>query len=547
MDPVVLREIFSARDLRVSKLLKHSRLSSYACYRTLKELQRLGVVHYEKGRIIVLNSSSSIALKRLFFSGFDVRILNGNYLRALVFLLEPRELGEISSFLGVSSVQAYRVLNRLSQFLSKEGSEYTVSAKFTELMAFLKAAKDVLEGEAVWSNGAIRLLRIPKGMAFNGTLTAFSVFENFGIELNTDANYVVQPEQKPAPEEVLVHALRFSKDARDVMFCTLFYLKNRKGLDIVKTEREARRLGVLELWTDIVSWLNGMPIKNKGLFPSLEEFKEKAALYRVRVPEKFERKKSIEIFREIERHLSRPLNLFLIGGNALMEYGIKTATKDIDLVVVSEQSARELTKAIKKTGFAVVKPKELQYIKLGSALMLEKKGTPRIDLFVKKVCDCLDFSVRMQKRSSQIGGRKLRLFKASLEDIFLLKSVSSRDSDLADCTAILSKKALDWNTIMKEIREQKENLDKMQELTIIDHLEALEEMLKIEIPIKNRVINQALEKAALYLCEKKACSVKEIKAKIDFPEYKIRNMLKKLEREGKIGKIEGKPIKFTAR
>ena len=230
-----------------------------------------------------------------------------------------------------------------------------------------------------------------------------------------------------------------------------------------------------------------------------------------------------------------------------MEHGIKTATKDIDLVVASELGAGELTKAITKTGFVIVKPKELQYIKLGSALMLEKKGKPKIDLFVKKICNCLDFSERMQKRSPRISGGKLRLFKASLEDVFLLKSVSSRDSDLVDCKAILSKKALNWNTIMKEIREQKENLDRLQELTIIDHLEALEEMLKIEIPIKNMVINQALEKAILYVCEEKALSVKELREKMDFPEYKIRNTLSRLLKENKIKRIEGKPVKFTAK
>jgi len=547
MNVSILKQVFGGEGLSLSKLTRGSHKSSDTCYRAVMELQELGVVGYEKGKITVLKGSVSIALKQLFFSGFDVEILRGTYLKALVYLLEPRNLSEISSFLGVSRVQTYRVLNRLSQFLSKENSEYAVSVKFTELTAFLKAVKGVLDGEAVWSNRKTRLLRIPKGLVFNGSLTAFSAFGDFGLELNTDANYVVQPKQKLALEEVLVHALRFSKDARDVVFCALFYLKNKKGLDIVGIEKEARGLGVLELWVDIVSWLNGMPIKNRGLFPSLEEFKEKAALYRVRVPEKFEKKKSTEIFSEIEKHLEEPVNIFLIGGNALMEHGIKTATKDIDLVVASEQGAGELTKAITKTGFDIVKPKELQYLKLGSALMLEKKGRPRIDLFVKKICNCLDFSERMQKRSLCIGGGRLRLFKTSLEDVFLLKSVSSRDSDLVDCKAILSKKALDWNTIMKEIREQKENMDKLQELTIIDHFEALEEMLKIKIPIKNRVVNQALEKAILFLCEEKALSVKEMKKKMDFPEYKIRNTLSRLLREKKIRRIEGKPVKFTAK
>lgn len=546
MKECVLREIFGGKELNISELMEKSNKSADTCYKEIRELQELGIVNYEKGKITLLKNPVSSALKQLFFSGFDVGILKGNYLKALVFCIEPRTVNEISSFLKISQPQTYRILKRLSQFLSKKKDKYAVSEKFSELKAFLKAVDNTLNERAVWSNGNIKLLRIPKNMPFDGTLTGFSVFERFGIELNTDANYVVQPEQKLTPEQVLVHALRFSEDSRDILFCILFYLKNKKDLQITKLEKEVKEFKVLDLWVDIISWLNGLPVKNENLFPSPKEFKEKASLYNVELSKKFEEKKSIELFREIERHLSKPVNLYLIGGNALMEHGIKTATKDIDAVVIKEQSAKELTKALTKTGFKTVKPRELQYQKLGSALMFEKKGMPRIDLFEKKACDCLNFSKRMQERSSEVKSGKLKLFKAGLEDVFLLKSVSSRDSDLVDCIAILSKKALNWNTIMKEIKTQKKNLKQIQELIIIEHFEAIEETLNTEIPIKNKVENQALERAIQFLC-KKPCSVKEIKSRVSFPEYRIRNTLKRMVKKNKMKKIKGKPLRFAVK
>ena len=46
--------------------------------------------------------------------------------------------------------------------------------------------------------------------------------------------------------------------------------------------------------------------------------------------------KQLEI---IDGHLHQPLTLYVIGGGAMGFYDLKTATKDIDVIVITEQEA----------------------------------------------------------------------------------------------------------------------------------------------------------------------------------------------------------------
>jgi hypothetical protein len=174
--------------------------------------------------------------------------------------------------------------------------------------------------------------------------------------------------------------------------------------------------------------------------------------------------------------------------------------------------------------------------------MLERKDDPRIDLFVRKICGALELSKKMQERSKQINKDKAEIHLSSLEDVFLLKSVSSRDSDLIDCESILQKTTLNWEIIYGEIVAQQKNLVQTQELIILDHLEALEKRMNIKISLTKKVAALCLEKGILYLA-KKPIGIKEIQQKIDFPETTIRNQTTRLIKKKKLKKVSNKPLK----
>jgi hypothetical protein len=163
-------------------------------------------------------------------------------------------------------------------------------------------------------------------------------------------------------------------------------------------------------------------------------------------------KKMNELFEEIDSKLSGKVNTFVIGGGALMFHKLKSSTKDIDLVVNKKKEYDEIYLILKKLDF-----KETALTKGGHRLnissVLEREDF-RIDLFLEKICGKMVYSEKMVKRSNNIfQGKNLQLFSASIEDIFVFKSITERDGDKADSEEII-KQNPDWKIILDEIKEQ---------------------------------------------------------------------------------------------
>ena len=357
--------------------------------------------------------------------------------------------------------------------------------------------------------------------------------------------YVFQPKRELSMEEILTHAIKFSEKAGDIALCTLFYLQNKHKANVSEIEKNCEKFGVLNMWLDIVTYLEDQPVKEKKMFLPMAEFLEKATVYEIKTKPRFGETTITKIFGDAEKKIKGNAKIFLIGGNALIEHKAKNSTKDIDIVLLSAKEAKSLIDALKETGYLELKGKELQYDQLEATAMLAKDGYPRIDLFVNKICGMLEFSSEMQKRSKKIKAGKLELYLTSLEDIFLLKSISSRDSDLVDCESIIAKTSLDWNVIYSEIKKQEKNLEDLKELIILEHIEALEKRLGTKIAITKKITDLCLEKGILFLA-KKPVSIAEIKEKIKFPETAIRNKIVQLVKAKKITKTKDKPFKVTA-
>lgn len=163
-------------------------------------------------------------------------------------------------------------------------------------------------------------------------------------------------------------------------------------------------------------------------------------------------KKMNELFEEIDSHLNSKVSVFVIGGGSLMFHKLKSSTKDIDLIVKKKKEYEELYSTLKEMGF-----KESALTEGGQRLnvssVLERKDF-RIDLFLEKVVGKMNYSEKMVERSEQIfKGKNLQLFAASIEDIFVFKSITDRVGDKTDCEEII-KQAPDWKTILKEIKSQ---------------------------------------------------------------------------------------------
>ncbi|MCL2295504.1 MAG: hypothetical protein FWC29_00265, partial [Methanomassiliicoccaceae archaeon] len=149
------------------------------------------------------------------------------------------------------------------------------------------------------------------------------------------------------------------------------------------------------------------------------------------------------LFEELNISTKKDVDVFLIGGGALMKYGLRDETKDIDIVVSSNEEYEDLTKAFHSIGFSKQAP-GIAYGRMALSDILIR-GEYRVDLFCQCVCGKFTLSERMIERASIILAlNKLKLYICSQSDIFLFKSMTERAGDLEDCFKLATEYELDW-------------------------------------------------------------------------------------------------------
>jgi len=159
-----------------------------------------------------------------------------------------------------------------------------------------------------------------------------------------------------------------------------------------------------------------------------------------------------DLFKEIDVVLTKKVNIYIIGGAALLFEGLKPATKDIDLILANENEFITFNKALISLNFKQEAPTTVyKKMELDTIMVRDDCG---IDAFLKKVCKKFALSKNMIKRSEELLNLKnILVHKCSNEDIFLFKSMTERSGDLEDCIE-LAKKGLDWNEIKDELINQ---------------------------------------------------------------------------------------------
>jgi hypothetical protein len=199
-----------------------------------------------------------------------------------------------------------------------------------------------------------------------------------------------------------------------------------------------------------------------------------------------------ESLARIGASLPQDVTAYLIGGCAMILYNAKVATKDIDLVMMSDEDAEAIRAALSGAGFTVARPEDDNYRRLGTMTMMQDDRGTRFDMFVETVCRKLRITEGMVSRSTRHGvyGR----FTVNLvapEDIFLFKSVTERAGDLDDM-ALLAERGLDWEVILSECVHQ--SRDVILEAFLATRLQELEEAKGIVSPIKATLETLAVKK-----------------------------------------------------
>ena len=196
--------------------------------------------------------------------------------------------------------------------------------------------------------------------------------------------------------------------------------------------------------------------------------------------------KQIEgLFEDISKELQTKVHCFVLGGAMLLYHGMKTVTKDIDLVVEKRAEFSAMEIILKEMGFKARIP-DLQYKNLNLSQIYVRDDF-RIDLFHRTICKGFSISPGMIQRSLQVlAFENLTVSLCSKEDVFMLKTLTEREGDLDDCISLASA-GINWDSILQELKDQMQSSGNKIWITFVgERLDLLQER-GLDIPIMNEV------------------------------------------------------------
>lgn len=192
-----------------------------------------------------------------------------------------------------------------------------------------------------------------------------------------------------------------------------------------------------------------------------------------------------ELLEKVGSTIDKPVKIYMIGGCALSFKGLKERTKDIDIIIIDKEDFDIFDSSMKKNGFESMTNRENEFYL--TALAVYKKEESRIDVFLKQVGKMLFLTNSMIKRAEKYKGyEKLDVYLVSNEDIFLFKTMTSREGDIYDCDRIMKTK-IDYGVIYDEIVEQSKEEGKRWFFWVYESLCRLENYNGIKVPTKNKV------------------------------------------------------------
>ena len=195
----------------------------------------------------------------------------------------------------------------------------------------------------------------------------------------------------------------------------------------------------------------------------------------------------LDLLKAVSNVMGKDVSCFAFGGNAMIFYGYKAETKDIDLVFAKPEERKQFITALEKLGFESFDPVTIyvpKKMKDPSKPVMYRKEDARFDLFAGRIFRTL-LSERMTEDIFALhefrGKHTLKVHVMRKEHIFLLKAVTNRDRDLEDMTLILEKeKRFDWQYVVDEAIWQHQHGDSWVLLDLEEKMRQLKEYAFID-------------------------------------------------------------------
>ena len=196
-------------------------------------------------------------------------------------------------------------------------------------------------------------------------------------------------------------------------------------------------------------------------------------------------KEQNQFFTLIGEKLKRKIECYVIGGSAMLYYGMKNATKDVDLVFIFVEERAEIIRILREIGFNDRGIKiEMIYVKKKNVPVLLQREETRVDLFFEKIITT-KLTDSMKERVTQIydfGNFTVKVIAP--EDIIFLKCATERAGDRIDVASIMGIVNVNWKIVVDEAVQQTKIGEHLFPVYLFDFLYELKEDLKAEIPRK---------------------------------------------------------------
>lgn len=230
----------------------------------------------------------------------------------------------------------------------------------------------------------------------------------------------------------------------------------------------------------------------------------------------------IGLFKIIGSQLKEKIECIAIGGSAMMFYGAKNATKDVDLVFSKKEDLDAVKNILYNSGFNERKNIKGIFRESENAkpVMMDGEDT-RFDLFLNEVIGFKIHTGVIERIKEVHNFWNLIVKTASPEDILMMKGCTERERDRDDAAELMKKFNINWSIVLNESSQQTKIGIAAFPLLIYDFLTELRENYQADIP-KN------ITKVLLSIAEKRIEELKKSGTLIKVTKYKNRQERKKL-------------------
>lgn len=269
----------------IKEIARNLKKDKSRIYRTKQELIKKDIVNFSKGKLVPKRTPHIILLLQLLSKYQNlVNILSGSGIPILTALLEFNTIKKIEENTDFEKSIIYRKIKQailISAVIHTQKKTYAFNKKiWNDLICFLEELKKYNEttDPRIPASSTI-YYKTPKEIIFSNKnklqaeLTGFSAYNKYEIKLLLPTNYYYLPKKQLTKEEIFTHSLYITQketDIRNITFIALFYRKYKDELQKIKHP----------ILNKIKHVLKG---KNIEKYPTLEELREKAEVYDIRL------------------------------------------------------------------------------------------------------------------------------------------------------------------------------------------------------------------------------------------------------------------------